>query len=167
MHQQNKFFKFKVKFRQASNHCKRFLVAAKRPYAHNTKESITSQNLGSRSIWRIANSVFNKCRSVIPTLFNDLEVLFSASEKAKLLSKNFSRNSNLDDSGISLPVFFFSKTNLKLHIISVTSMLVKKVISYLNLPKTSGPDIVLVVVLSNCEPELFNICLKESCFPDC
>ena len=67
----------------------------------------------------------------------------------------------------SLYLFFFSKTNLKLHIISVTSMLVKKVISYLNLPKTSGPDIVLVVVLSNCEPELFNICLKESCFPDC
>ena len=38
----------------------------------------------------------------------------------------------------------------------------------------SGPDCVLVVVLKNCEPglsyiliELFNMCLKESCFPDC
>ena len=49
-----------------------------------------------------------------------------------------------------LYLFFFSKPNLKLHIISATSMLVKKVISYVNLSKTSGPDIVLVVVLSNC-----------------
>ena len=67
----------------------------------------------------------------------------------------------------SLYLLFFSKSNLKLHIISVTSMLVKKVISYLNLSKISGPDIVLVVVISKCEPELFIIHLKESCFPDC
>ena len=68
----------------------------------------------------------------------------------------------------SLYLFFFSKTNLKLHIISVTSTMVRKVISDLNLSKIkTGPDIVLVVVLINCEPELFNICLKESCFPDC
>ena len=40
--------------------------------------------------------------------------------------------------------------------------------------KTSGPDCIPVVVLKNCEPELsyilaelFNMCLKESCFPDC
>ena len=46
--------------------------------------------------------------------------------------------------------------------------MVRKVISDLNLSKIkTGPDIVLVVVLINCEPELFNICLKESCFPDC
>ena len=37
-----------------------------------------------------------------------------------------------------------------------------------------GPDCITVAVLKNCEPdlpyilaELFNICLKESCFPDC
>ena len=50
----------------------------------------------------------------------------------------------------------------------------KKVITNLNSSKTSSPDCVPVVVLKNCEPELsytiaelFNICLKESCFPDC
>ena len=44
----------------------------------------------------------------------------------------------------------------------------------LDLSKTPGPDCIPVVVLKNCElelsyilPELFNICLKESCFPDC
>ena len=37
----------KGKFRQASNCCKRVLEAAKLAYAIKTKESITSQKLGS------------------------------------------------------------------------------------------------------------------------
>ena len=52
--------------------------------------------------------------------------------------------------------------------------MVKKVIMNLDLSKASGPDCIPVVVLKNCEPELsyilaelFNMCLKESCFPDC
>ena len=76
-------------------------------------------------------------------------------------------NSNLDDSGISLPVFP-SRTNLKLHNVSVTPKMVRKVVMNL------GPDYIPVVVQKNCEPELsyilaelFNKCLKETCFPDC
>ena len=94
-----------VKFRQASNHCKRVLEAAKLAYADKTKESITSQKLGSREFWQIANIVLNKGKSAIPPLFNGLEVLSSASDKVKLFAENFSLNSNLDNSGISLPVF--------------------------------------------------------------
>ena len=52
--------------------------------------------------------------------------------------------------------------------------MVKKAVMNLDLSKTSGPDCIAVVVLKNCEPklfyimaELFNKCLKESCFPDC
>ena len=48
LYQQNKSSESKVKFRQASNHCKRVLEAAKLAYATKTKESITSQKLGSR-----------------------------------------------------------------------------------------------------------------------
>ena len=52
--------------------------------------------------------------------------------------------------------------------------MVEEVISNLDLSKPSGPDCIPVMVLKNCEPELsyilaelFNNCLKESCFPDC
>ena len=97
----------------------------------------------------------------------------SAPEKAKLLAKNFTKNSNLDDSGISLPGFP-SRTNLKLPNVSVTPRMVKKVIANLDLSKASGSDCIPLVVQKNCEPELsyilaelFNKCLKESCFPDC
>ena len=69
------------------------------------QESITSQKLGSRDFWRIANSVLSKGKSAIPPLFNGLEVFSSASDKAKFFAQNFSKNSNLDDSVISLPVF--------------------------------------------------------------
>ena len=49
-----------------------------------------------------------------------------------------------------------------------------KVETNLDSSKVSGPDSIPVVVLNNCAPklsyilaELFNVCLKESCFPDC
>ena len=90
-----------------------------------------------------------------------------------MFAENFSKKFNLYDSGISLPVFPF-RTNLKLHNISVTPKMIKKVIMNLHFSNASGPDRILVVVLNNCEPELsyiltelFNKCLKESCFPDC
>ena len=105
MYQQNKSSESKVKFRQASNRCKMVLEAVKLTYATKTKGSITSQKLGSWDFWRIGNSVLNKGKSVIPRLFNGPEVLSSASDKAKLFAKNFSKNSNLDDSGISLYLY--------------------------------------------------------------
>ena len=173
LYQEDKSSKSKVKFRQANNRCKRVLEAAKLAYANKTKESITSQKLGSWDFWRIAKSVLNKGKSAISSLFNGPEMLSSASGKAKIFAENFSKNSNHDDSGISLPVFP-SRTNLKLYNFSVTPKIVKNIITSLDLSKVSGPDCIPVVVLKNCEPELsymlaelFNNCLKEPCFPDC
>ena len=52
--------------------------------------------------------------------------------------------------------------------------MIKKFIMNLELSNASAPNYIPVVVQKNCEPELsymltelFNICLKESCFPDC
>ena len=108
---------------------------------------ITFQELDSRDFWWIANSVLNKDK--------------------------FSKNSNHDDLGISLPVFS-SKTNRKLCHISETPKLVKKAIINLDSSMVPGPDYIPVMVIKNCEPELscvlaefFNMCQKESCFPDC
>ena len=113
-----------------------------------------------------------KGKSAIPPLFIGPE-LSSASDKAKLFAENFSLDSNLHDSGVSLPVFP-SRTNFKLYNISVTPKMVRKVVMNFDLSKASGPDCIPVVVLKNCElelsyilAELFNKCLKESCFPDC
>ena len=88
-----------------------------------------------------------------------------------MFAENFSNNSSLDNSVIALSVLA-SRTNLKLHI-SVTSKMVKEVIMNLDLSKASGLDCIPVVIPRNCEPELscilaelFNKCLKESCFLD-
>ena len=68
----------------------------------------------------------------------------------------------------------FFQNCLETAYISVISKMVKKVIMNLDFSKPSGPDCIPVVVLKNCElelsyilAELFNKCLKESCFPDC
>ena len=51
--------------------------------------------------------------------------------------------------------------------------MVKKIITDLDSSKAFGLDCIPVLVLKNCEPELlyilaelFNMCLKEFCFPD-
>ena len=146
MYQKDKSFESIVKFRQASNYYKRVLKAAKLAYVNKTKESISSMKLGSQDFWQIAKSVLNKGKSAIPPLLNSLERLSLAYDKAKLFAENYSVNSNLDDSGISLPVFP-SRTNLK-HI-SVTPKNVKKVIMNLDFSKASGPDCIPVTVLKN------------------
>ena len=51
VYQREKSSDSKVKFRQANNLCKRVLEAAKLAYVNETKESITSQKLGSRDFW--------------------------------------------------------------------------------------------------------------------
>ena len=169
LYQKDKSFDSKVKFRQAGNCCKKVPGAAKLAYANKTKESITSQKPGSQDFWQIANSALSKGKFAIPPLFNGPEVLSSASDKAKLFAEDFSKNSNLSDSGIYLPVFP-SRNNLKMRTISVTPKMVKKIIMNLDLSKASGLDCIPLVVLKNCVPELsytlaelFNKCLKESC----
>ena len=86
--------------------------------------------------------VLNKIKSAItPILYlllyttsdSCLGVLSSVSNETKLFAKNFSSKSGLNDRDISLPVFP-SRTNLKLHNISVTRKMVKKAITNLDLP---------------------------------
>ena len=96
--------------------------------------------------------VFSTKRNLLYLLyFNGPEVLSSESDKAKFFVENFSNNSSIDDSGISLSVFP-SRTNMKLHNISVTLKMVIKIITVFDLSKVSGPDCIPVVVLKKCEP---------------
>ena len=72
----------------------------------------------------LINSVLNKGKIAILPLFNGSGALPSASDNAKLFTGNFSKTSNVDHSGISLPAFP-SRTNQKLHNIPETPKLVK------------------------------------------
>ena len=60
LYQQNKFLNLMY-----SKCCKRVLEAAILAYANKTRESITSQKLGSWDVWQIADSVLNKSKSAI------------------------------------------------------------------------------------------------------
>ena len=104
-------------------------------HEHKIRESLEINNLETKA----------ECDKFINVLNRDS----SASDKAKLFAKNFSNNSNLDDLGICLLVSP-SRTNLKLHNISVTPKMVKKVITNIEFLKASDPDCISVVVLKNC-----------------
>ena len=75
---------------------------------------------------------------------------------------------------VSLYVFSLLELISNYIIFLLTPKMVKKVIMNLDSSRVSGPDCILVVVLKNFEPELsyilaelFNMCLKESYFPNC
>ena len=78
-----------MKFRQATNCCESVFQAAKLASANKAKQCITSQKFGSHYFWQIGNNVLSEGKSVLPPLFNDPEVLSSASDKATFLLKRF------------------------------------------------------------------------------
>ena len=98
---------------------------------------------------------------VFSTKVNLLYLLYSTAQRCCLLHlikqncllKTFLRTLILIISGMSLPVFP-SRTNPKLHNISVTPTMVKKVITNLDFSNASGPNFIPVVILKNCEPKL-------------
>ena len=78
LYQQNKSSESKVKFRQASNCCKRVFEAAKLAYATKTKESISlPRNLALRT--------FGKLLTVFSTKVNLLYLLYSTDRRCCLL----------------------------------------------------------------------------------
>ena len=141
-----------MKTGKRTNGCKRVLEAAKLSYATRTKETPSIPR-------NLALGTFDELLIVFSTKVNLLYLLYSMAwrcsllHKARLFPKNSSINCNLDVLGVSLPVFP-SRTNLKLHNISITPKMVKKVITNLDSSRASGPDCVPVLVLKNLEPEL-------------
>jgi len=55
-------------FKAARRRCKKILDLARERYAKQTRESISSQKLGSKDFWRICNSVLNRSKSSLPSL---------------------------------------------------------------------------------------------------
>ena len=77
LYQQNKFSEPKVKFRQASNHCKRVLEAAKLACANETKDCIFPRNL--------ARGTFGKMPIVSSIKVNLVYFLYSTARSCCLL----------------------------------------------------------------------------------
>lgn len=82
-------------------------------------------------------------------------MLSSSFGKSKLFAEIISENSNLD--GLeNLLSFLSSRTIPKLHNLSVTPKMLKKVINTFNSSKGSGPYCIPLVALSNCVPKLLS-----------
>ena len=168
LYQKDKSSDSKVKFRQASNHCKRVLEDAKLAYTNKTKESITSQKLGFHDFRWIANSVLNKGKSAVPPL---IEVFSSAS----CLLKTYLRTLILMTQ-VSLSLFSLLELIWNCIIFLQQPRWFKRSWWILNCQRqiANCPDCIPVVDLKNYEPEvsyilakLLNMCLKETYFLDC
>ena len=79
------------KFKQASNHCEKVVKTVKLAYTNKTKKSPFFRNFSLTTFGGITKGVLSEGKSAVPSLFNDLEVLYSESEKTKLFTESFKR----------------------------------------------------------------------------
>ena len=91
LYQQHKSSESKVEFRQVSSCCRRVFEAAKLSYANKTKESSLPRNLALRTFGELLIVFSTKVNLVYLLCSTILLYLSSASEKAKLFTKCFSR----------------------------------------------------------------------------
>jgi len=103
-------------FNAAHKSYRRVLNQAKSTFDIKTQNLITSQKLGSRDFRIICNSVFNKSKSILPPLFNSLEVLTKLSCVLRLFLKTLplmilGQNFHLELIGI-LKAFVLHMTDL-------------------------------------------------------
>ena len=110
-------------FQTSNNGCKSILEAAKLAYDNKTK---LERNLALGTLGKLLMVFLTKVNLLYLLYSMVRRYCFAAFDKAILFTKIFSKNSNLDGLGISLPVFP-SRTNLNLHNISATPKMVKKV----------------------------------------
>ena len=157
-------------FHEAQNR-ERVLEDAKQQYANSVAGSISTQRLGSRDFWQIANSVLNNNKSSIPPLFHGSEVLTSPQDKANLFGDNFVSNSTLNDEGHLLPAFP-SRTATVVSNPLITPKKIARTIHSLDASKATGPDGIPAIVWKMCSPELSPSilaklfkCLAVSVFP--
>ena len=161
-----------------------FFVCTKRINLLNPKESSSMLVIVVKGFLKLTNLhmlIKQKNPSLLRNLalgtFGELQIVFSAKVnllcllhliKENGLLENFLRTQTLI---IFISLYLLSLLELIWNCIIFTN---KKVITNLDSSKASGPDCIPVVVLKNYEhelsyilSELFNKCLKESCFPDC
>ena len=136
------------------------LEAAKRSYAKKNKSPSLPRNLALKT--------FGKLPIVFSIKINLLYLLYSMAQRCCLLHlikqncllKTFLWTLILMPQ-VSLFSVFLSRTNLKLHDISVTPKIVKTFTTNLNFSKVSGHDCIPMVVLKNCDSEVSYILLQQ------
>ena len=130
LYQGNESSESKVKFIHASNRCKSVLESSELANTNKQKSPSLSRKL--------ALGTFGELPIVFSTKINLLYLLYCLCCLLHLIKQNsllkiFSKNSNLDDSAISLSVFPSGTNYLKLLNISVTPKIVEKLITYLDM----------------------------------
>ena len=132
-----------------------------------------TSNLSSSDYWKTLKSFIKPTtNSSIPPIFNEDSYISDNNKKAKLLNDFFVNQTNLDDTGATLPTLLLPDRE-PLNNITITNDEIRSVLQTLKLGKSSGPDNInnrILKVLANpiSKPlcDLFNFSLSRGIFPD-
>ena len=138
----------------ARNRCSSTISKAKSSFNSKLATKLSNCPTGSRSFWSLAKSISsNFAESSFPPLVNtDGSISSQPKEKADTFASLFASNSNLNDSGHSVP--FYPPPSLIMPSFKFFTRSVRQELCHLEADKAVGPDGIPAIVLKMCAPEL-------------
>ena len=145
----------------------------KSDYFRNVSEKIKSEHYGTKNWWNLIKNLMGtsgRDRSIPPLQLHDT-VISSDIDKCEIFNNYFCEQSNLDDSGVNLPVLT-AVTHEKLEVVRISETEVEDIFKTLDCSKATGPDLVKPRLLKEAASvlktpfcRLFNYSLTTSTFP--
>lgn len=160
-------------FKKVRNDVTALLRRSKKDYFEALADKLKRSNFSSSDYWKTLKSFIKPTTaSSIPPILHDGSYISDNNQKAKLLNDFFVQQTQLDDSGATLPDFT-PPDRQTLNNIQITPDEVRSVLQTLKLGKSSGPDNInnrvlkeIAYPVSKPLSDLFNYSLSCSIFPE-
>ena len=164
----------KFNFYLARREANRAIRNAKKRYESKVVESLSDPNLNIRNFWKISKRILDgKSERTIPPLLENDNLVSEDDRKADIFNNYFASIASLDHSEPlpKLPDFQFL-TDARIQNIQTSELEVQRLLSKLNVHKSTGPDAIGNWVLKHCSSSLckpltalFNKSLSDGIFP--
>ena len=164
----------KFNFYLARREANRAIRNAKKRYQTKVVDSLSDPNLNIRNFWKISKRILDeKSERTIPPLLENDNLIAEDDKKADIFNNYFASIASLDHSEPlpKLPDFQFL-TDARMHNIQTSEVEVQRLLSLLNVHKSTGPDAIGNWVLKHCSTSLckpltavFNKSLCDGIFP--
>ncbi|CAC5376367.1 unnamed protein product [Mytilus coruscus] len=131
------------KFKKIRNEVTNLVRKSKEDFNNSLIKKVIDNNSSNKNWWKIVNQITgmkSRDTSIPPLLIND-SLIFDDIDKANELNDFFASQSNIDDSSSILPVIPFNASTT-INEIELNETEVEDILSIINPPKASGPDLI-------------------------
>jgi hypothetical protein len=142
-------------------------------YSENTVNKLLDDKLDVKKFWSLSKSILgSKSQHCIPPLIENSRTISDDVHYAEIFNEFFSSHMRLDDTNPPPLPHFEPLCNNKLEVLETSESDVLKLLSKINIYKSSGSDGLNNIILRKCAhtlckpfTKIFNYCLLQGVFP--